>query len=118
MSPPPLERIGHVLAHRHVRPHRVGLEHHADVAFARGNQHAALGFGDHAPADRDAPAGRMLEAGDAAQGRGLAAARRAQQYHDLARRHLEAHAVDGRVAGPELLDQRLDEQRCGHWRYP
>ena len=22
------------------------------------------------------------------------------------------------VAGPELLDQVLDEQRSGHWRYP
>ena len=27
-------------------------------------------------------------------------------------------SIGGRVAGPELLDQVLDEQRSGHWRYP
>ena len=80
---------------------------------------AARRLGDHPVGDRDAPAGRMLEARDAAQGRGLAAARRAQQHHDLARRHVEAHAVDGRLdAGREPLLQLFDEERRAHWRYP
>ena len=35
-----LERIDHVLPHRHVRPHRVGLEHHAEVAQPRRHQNA------------------------------------------------------------------------------
>ena len=30
-----LQRVGDVLAHRHVRPQRVRLEHHADVALVR-----------------------------------------------------------------------------------
>jgi len=40
-----LQRIGDVLVDRHVRPHGVGLEHHADVALAGADQHAALGLG-------------------------------------------------------------------------
>ena len=35
---PPQERIGDVLDHRHVRPDRVGLEHHAEVAAVRGHE--------------------------------------------------------------------------------
>ena len=35
------QRVGDVLAHRHVRPDRIGLEHHADVAQARRHEHAA-----------------------------------------------------------------------------
>ena len=38
---PVLQRIDHVLPHRHVRPHRIGLEHHAEVARARRHQDAA-----------------------------------------------------------------------------
>ena len=49
----------------------------------------------------------MLEPGDAAQRRGLAAAGRPEQHHDLAGRHGEAHAVDGRPADRELLAQIL-----------
>ena len=39
---PVLQRIDHVLPHRHMRPHRIGLEHHAEVARARRHQNAAL----------------------------------------------------------------------------
>ncbi len=35
-----LERIDHVLPHRHMRPHRIGLEHHAEVAQPRRHQDA------------------------------------------------------------------------------
>ncbi len=34
------ERVADVLAHGHVRPQRVGLEHHADVALVRAQVHA------------------------------------------------------------------------------
>ena len=47
------QRIGDVLAHRHVRPHRIGLEHHADVAQARRHQHAARRRRHHLAADAD-----------------------------------------------------------------
>ena len=50
------ERIGDVLDHRHVRPDRVGLEHHAEIALVRRHEHAG-GDVDHcAVADRDASA--------------------------------------------------------------
>ena len=45
---------------------------------------AALGRGDGLAADADLAAVRPLQAGDAAQGRGLAAAGRAQQRHEFA----------------------------------
>ena len=56
----------------------------------------------------------MLEAGDAAQGRGLAAARGPEQDHDLAGRHGKADAVDGRPADRELLAQVGDVERRRH----
>ena len=52
----------------------------------------------------DAAAGGVFEPGDAAQRRGLAAARGPEQDHDLARRHIEAHAVHG---GPAVVNSRL-----------
>ena len=39
---PMLQGIDHVLPHGHVRPYRVGLEHHAEVARPRRHQYAAL----------------------------------------------------------------------------
>src|SRR6266481_5075406 len=56
----------------------------------------------------------MLEAGDTAQGRGLAAARRAEQDHDFAGRHDKAYAVDRRPADRELLAQVGDVERRRH----
>jgi len=99
-----------------VRPHGIGLEHHADVALARAHQQVALGLRHDATADRDAAAGRMLEAGDTAERRGLAAARGAQQHDDLAGRHVEVHPVHGGFARREPLDEVLDEKRGAHWR--
>jgi hypothetical protein len=93
-----------------VRPDRVGLEHHADVAQARRDEETALRRGDHVPADRDLAPGRVLEAGDAAQRGGLAAARRAEEDHDLAGGDAKAHIVDGRPAGGEALHQPVDSK--------
>ena len=110
-----LERIDHVLPHRHVRPHRVGLKHHAEVAQPRRHQDAALGRRHHLPGDADFAGGRMLEPGDAAQGRRLAAAGRAEQDHDLAGRHGESSRR--RSAGrpiAELLAQIGDVERRRH----
>ena len=62
----------------------------------RRHEHAGRDI-DHGPvADRDAPAVRPFEPGDAAQRRGLAAAGRAEQRHDLAGADLEVDAGDGR----------------------
>src|SRR6266849_3783374 len=56
----------------------------------------------------------MLEPGDAAQGRGLAAAGRPEQDDDLARRHGKADAVDRRPADRKLLAQVGDVERRRH----
>jgi len=56
--PPQLQPVGHVLSDRHVRPQRVGLEYHRNVAFV-GRQ-----AGDVAAADRYRPAGQCDKAAD------------------------------------------------------
>ena len=96
-----LEPEGHVLEHRHVRVERVVLEHHGDVAV--------LGrrLVDQGIADPDLAGGDLLEAGDHAQGRALAAARRADQDHELAIGDREvdaAHRLDAAIALAEALE--------------
>src|SRR5580704_1781503 len=56
----------------------------------------------------------MLEAGDTAQRRGLAAAGWTEQHHDLAGRHAEADAVDRGTADRKLLPEVGDLQRRRH----
>ena len=87
VSDPPLDLVlgrfallqpeGQVLLHRHVRVQRVVLEHHRDVAvLGRQVVHDLATDGDCARAD-------LLQAGDRPQRRGLAAAGRADQDHEL-----------------------------------
>jgi hypothetical protein len=64
---------GHVLAHRHVRIQRVALKHHGQAPLGGGHS------GDIATVDRDRAGGRLVEARDLTQQRGLAAARRADE---------------------------------------
>ena len=92
-----LEAVGEVLRHRHVRVQRVVLEHHRDVALLRlAHRHVLV-------ADRDRALGRVLETRDRAQQRGLAAAGRADEHHELAVADLEADPVDRRDAVREPL---------------
>ena len=84
-----LEPEAEVLAHRHVRVQGVVLEHHRDVAIARG------GVSDVVFAEQDDAVGHLLEPGDHAQERRLAAARRPDQHHELAARDRQAHVVHG-----------------------
>jgi hypothetical protein len=84
------ERIADVLAHRHVGVERVALEHHGDVAVL-GRE-----VGDVAAADGDGAGGHLLEPGDHAEQRGLAAARRPDQHQQLAVGDVEVDGVDGR----------------------
>ena len=73
-----LQPEGEVLAHAHVRVERVGLEHHRQPAIGR--RHGV----DQPAVDADLAAGRPVEPGDLPQQRGLAAARRADEDHQLA----------------------------------
>src|SRR2546423_856428 len=85
----------------------VALEDHGNVARARGK------VGDVAVADRDRPAARLFEAGDHPEERRLAAARRADQYEELAAADGQGHVVDGRhVAGEDFAD--VVENDLGH----
>ena len=86
---PRLQAVAHVLAHRHVRVERVGLEDHGDVPAARSE------VGHVAVADPDLAAGHVLEARDHPQQGRLAAARGADEHEELAVGDLERDVVDG-----------------------
>jgi len=66
---------------------------HEDAARGRRRQLAA---------NLDLATGRVFEARDAAQRRGLAAAGRAEQHDDLACRHGEADAIDRRPGRSQI----------------
>ncbi|MNY41777.1 hypothetical protein D3C86_1766160 [compost metagenome] len=71
-----------------MRIKRIGLEHHGDVALARG--HAI----DHPVADENIPIGDLLQPGDHAQKRGLAAAGWTDQRDEFTIRYIKRDAVD------------------------
>ena len=97
---PELQAVGDVLSHRHMRPQRVALEHHRDVALL-GWQHAG-GRGDDTVAKRDLAGAGLHEAGNEAQRRGLAAARRPEQAHELSVLDGERDVVENRQAAKTL----------------
>jgi hypothetical protein len=68
----------HVVEHRHVAKQRVVLEHETHVALAH------MHVGGVLAAEQDAAGVGRFQAGDDAQQRGLAAARRAQQRDQFA----------------------------------
>ena len=73
-----LEREGHVVVGRHVRVERVVLEDHRDVAVLRRQ------VVDDLVADPHGAVGDVLEPGDHAERRRLAAARRPDEHDELA----------------------------------
>jgi len=83
-----LEREGDVAGDVHVRVERIALEHHRDVAIL------ARQVRDVAATDVDAAGGGCVQAGDHVQQRRLAAARRADQDHELAGRDFEVDVVE------------------------
>ena len=92
-----------VLLDGHVGVQRVVLEHHRDVAVL------GLHVGHHPVADGDLAVGDLVEPGDHAQDRGLAAARRADQHHELAVLDLQRHLADGLHAAGEFLADLLED---------
>ena len=86
---------------RHVREQRVRLEHHVDRPLVRRDA------GHVDAVDGDAPGGRLLEPGQHAQQRGLAAARAAEQAEQLAAIDLQRDVVDGDEVA-ELLRDAVD----------
>ena len=98
-----LQRELDVLADGPVRKQRQRLEHHAGRPLV--GRHVV----DALAAQQDVAGGRRLHAGQHAQQRRLAAARRADDGEELAFGDVEVDAVDG-GEGAESLAQRLERE--------
>ncbi len=102
VEPPHLERERQVLAHAHVREQRVVLEHHADAPPP--GRHLA-----HGPAvDADRARGRLLEAGEHHQARGLARPGGAEQGEELALPDGQVEVADDLGPPVEALGDPLE----------
>ena len=93
-----------------MREKRVILKDHADPPLFR--RQRVAGSADGLPFQPDFTGGYRLEAGDAAQQRGLAATRRTEQAGDAAGIDPERDAVDDKMLAVALLD--VFEFEMGH----
>ena len=106
------QREGEVLAHVHVRVEREQLEDEGDVALGRALSAHVLAIQENAAGGRD------LEPGDHAQGRGLAAAGRAEQHEEAAVGDDEvrvAHRDEVAEALVQALEADLGHHSSGKW---
>ncbi len=87
---------GDVLRHGQVREQRVVLEDHADAARLR--RQGEAGAGDHLAGQADLAVADRFEAGDGAQGSGLAAARGAEQATDVTGVQVQVELLDDHLA--------------------
>src|SRR3954451_2862491 len=97
-----------VLCGSHVREERVGLEDHPHVALVRRDARHVF------PVDDDPSGVGSIEAGDDAERRRLAAARRAEQRQELALAELDLDSVerlDGAEVAVEVLQLQKSHQR-------
>ncbi len=96
-----LQRVGDVLADGQVGVEGVVLEDHGNVALARVHLgHLVAAYAQHSLAD-------LLQPGDHAKRRGLAAPRRPHEHHELAVLDREAHGVHRLDPSRVDLGQRL-----------
>jgi len=100
------ERERHVVAHRHVRVERVGLEDHRDVAVLGGL------VVDDLAVDLQLALGDVLQARHHVQGGGLPAARRADQDDELTVRDVQVEVVDGQSPVGVTLDHVVQDDFC------
>src|SRR5215218_8422841 len=90
----------------------VALKNSVDVASVRRHRLDGLALKE------DAPLRRLLEAGDHAQGRRLAASRRPQERKELAAADLDPHVLD-RLGVPVALGDAVEpDRRLGGARTP
>src|SRR5208282_2691340 len=104
------KREGDVAAHAHMRIERIGLEHHGEPALRRADVGHILGV------DQDLTGSDVLEPGDEAKERRLAAAGRAHEHRELAILDVEVDAVDD-ADGAERLANGL-ELNAAHGCFP
>jgi hypothetical protein len=98
-----------------VRPQRVRLEHHADVAVVGAHVDSAGRVVHDTIPDADPPLRALLEAGDKAQGRRLPAPAGAEQHEQLAivdRDRQIFDSNDGSLRARELLTESFDLESC------
>jgi len=93
-SPGDSQREPDIAGDGHMRPNRIGLEHHADVPFLWLDEDVADAVVDDVIADCDLSGGRYLQAGNATQRRRLSTSARTEERHRAARFDLKAHVVD------------------------
>ena len=103
-----------VLRDGQVGEQRIVLKHQPHTALFGGDLSPVPAFGDRGAADRDAPGLQRLQTGREAQQRGLAAPRRTEQAHELARFHADAHVVDGEGLAEAMRD--VGEMESAHRR--
>jgi hypothetical protein len=110
LDPPRPQRVADVLADGHVRPQRVRLEDHADLALVGRPVDPPFGIEDDLVAERDPTGARRLQAGEAAQRGRLAAPARTEEDEELALLDLDVQVVHGlgRGLADEVLRQPTD----------
>ncbi len=104
------KRITDILRNAHMRPHGIGLEHHADLALVNRNQQTFFAREDRLIVDPNLSRVGNFQPRDASQSRRLAAAGRAQQREELPGLYLEAdvpNRVDLAFAGNESFVESL-----------
>ncbi len=99
------QAVADVLGDVHVREEGVVLEDRVHVPVV------GRDAGDRSPVEEDLALGRLLEPGDHAQGRRLAAAGRPEQAREGAARDLQRHPVDRDDIAEPLRD--VDELDIG-----
>ena len=92
-----LQRIGHIVEHRFVRPQGIGLEHQAEVTLFGRDLAARRAVVHRAVADGDPSARRFFQPGHRPQQRGFPASRRPQQRYYLPPAERHGHPLQHRV---------------------
>src|SRR5258706_15125136 len=104
-----MEGKTHVGRDRHVRVERVALEHHGDVAVL------GIEVVDDPAVDGDRAAADVLEAGEHAQQRRLAAARGPDQHHELTVGDVQGYSMDDLRRAERLVNIR--ERDRSHYAF-
>ena len=111
------ERKRNVLKDVHVRPDRIRLEHHTDVAFFRWHINFSFRRIHQRPVDLQFSGIRFFQTGDAAQRRSLAAAARPEQHTKLFLGDLEidtAQSFDPAAPAIEPFSETANSDQRNH----
>jgi len=105
-----LGRKTDIVAHRHMRPQRIGLKHHTHRTPLGGNMH--IGARHDLITDHDLPLVQLFKPGNKAQKRAFATSRRPDNRHKLTRLNLKIDTVNSQPRGKPLA-RAGDLQRHG-----